>query len=199
MAGKIFSKAEAIKFGWETTLKNFGVLILALIIVCAIGVMPAVATDSLVVAAVAWVLGMVVGLGIVRMTLRFVDGEKGELVDLFSTIPLVFSYLIASIVIGIVVTIGFCLLILPGVYWSVRLYLFPWVLVDKGVGPFEAMRQSWEMTRGSFWNLFLLGLLLGVINILGTIALLIGLLVTIPLSIVAVGYAYRRLEEAMTG
>ena len=96
----------------------------------------------------------------------------------------------------LVVTIGFLLLILPGIYLSVRWYLFPWVLVDKGVGPFEALRQSWEMTRGSFWNLFLLGFLLCVINILGTMALLIGLLVTIPLSIVAVGHVYRQLERA---
>ncbi len=50
---------------------------------------------------------------------------------------------------------------------------------------------------GSFWNLFLLGLLLAGINLLGTMALIIGLLVTIPLSIVAVD-AYRCLE-ARTG
>lgn len=93
--------------------------------------------------------------------------------------------------------VGFCLLVIPGIYWSIRLYMFPWVLVDKDVGPFEAMRQSWEMTRGSCWNFFLLALLLGAVNILGMIALLFGLLITVPLSIVAIGYVYRRLEEVM--
>jgi hypothetical protein len=199
MTVRRFSKGDAIKFGWETTTGNLGLLILALMIIVAIGVMPAVVSDSWVVATVAWVFDMAVGMGILRMTLRFVDGEKGELVDLFSTIPLIFKYLVASIVVGFVVTVGFCLLILPGIYWSVRLYMFPWVLVDKDVGPFEALRQSWEMTRGSFWNLILLGVLLCGINILGTIALLLGLLVTIPLSVVAVGYAYRRMEEATIG
>jgi uncharacterized membrane protein len=58
------------------------------------------------------------------------------------------------------------------------------------------MRLSWEMTRGSCWNLFVFSLLLGVINILGMIALFIGLLITVPLSVVAIGYVYRRLEEA---
>ncbi len=196
MTGRDFSKGEAIKFGWDTTTGNLGLMVMSLIIIMAIGVMPAVASNSWVVMVVTWVLDIVVGMGIVRMTLRFVDGEKGELVDLFSPIPLIPKYLIASVVVCIGVSIGFVLLILPGIYLSVRWYLFPWVLVDKGVGPFEALRQSWEMTRGSFWNLFLLGFLLCLINILGMMALLIGLLVTIPLTVVAVGYVYRHLERA---
>lgn len=196
MTGKKFSKGDAIRFGWDTTTGNIGVCVLALVIVLAIGLMPAAASDSWVVMVVAWVFDIAVAMGVVKMTLRFVDGDKGELVDLFSTIPMIPQYLVASVIVGVVVTVGFFLLILPGIYWSVRLYMFPWVLVDKGVGPFEAMRQSWEMTRGSFWNLFLLGLALCAINILGMLALFFGLLITVPLSVVAVGYAYRRLEEA---
>lgn len=197
MTGRNFSKGDAIKFGWETTTGNLGLLVLGWIIFIAIGLMPTVASNSWVVMAVAWVFDMVVWMGLLKMTLRFVDGDKGELADLFSTFPLILKFLIASIAVGAVVMVGFCLLIIPGIYLSIRLYMFPWVLIDKDVGPFEAMRQSWEMTRGSCWNLFLLALLLGVINILGMIALFIGLLITVPLSIVAVGYAYRRLEEAM--
>lgn len=196
MAGHDFSKGEAIRFGWKTARENLGLMVMSLIIIMAIGIMPAVASNNWVVMVVTWVFDIVVGMGLVRMTLRFVDGDKGELVDLFSPIPLIPNYLIASIVVCIGVSVGFLLLIIPGIYLAVRWYLFPWVLVDKGVGPFEALRQSWEMTRGSVWNLFLLGFLLCFINILGMMALLIGLLVTIPLSVVAVGYAYRSLERA---
>ena len=197
MSDHKFSKADAIKFGWETTTGNIGLLVLGWVIFIAIGMMPVVASDSWVVMVVAWVFDLVVWMGLIRMTLRFVDGDKGELADLFSTFPLILKFLVASIAVGVVVMVGFCLLVIPGIYWSIRLYMFPWVLVDKDVGPFEAMRQSWEMTRGSCWNFFLLALLLGAVNILGTIALLIGLLITVPLSIVAVGYTYRRLEEVM--
>lgn len=195
MAEHSFSKGAAIRFGWATATGNLGLFVLAIAIIMGIGLMPAVVTDSWVVMVVTWVFDMAVGMGMLRMSLRFVDGEKGELVDLFSTISLIPKYLLASIVVGAVVTVGFCLLVLPGIYWSVRLYLFPWVLVDKGVGPIEAIRQSWEMTRGSFWNLFLFGVLLCLINILGMCAILLGLLVTIPLSVVAIGFVYRRLEE----
>jgi uncharacterized membrane protein len=141
----------------------------------------------------------VVGLGLLRLSLRFVDGNKGEIVDLFSTFALIPGYLVACIVVGAIVMIGLVFLIVPGIYLGVRFYMFPWVIVDKGVGPFEAMRRSWAMTNGSVWNLFLLGILLAGVNILGVVAILIGLLVTIPLSVVAVGYVYRRLEEAAAG
>ncbi len=197
MSGNKFSKADAIKFGWETTTGNIGLLVLGWVIFIAIGMMPVFASDSWVVMVVAWVFDAVVWMGLIRMTLRFVDGDKGELADLFSTFPLLLKFLVASITVGVVVMVGFCLLVIPGIYWSIRLYMFPWVLVDKDVGPFEAMRQSWEMTRGSCWNFFLLALLLGAVNILGMMALLVGLLITVPLSIVAIGYAYRRLEEVM--
>jgi uncharacterized membrane protein len=197
MSDHKFSKADAIKFGWETTTGNIGLLVLGWVIFIAIGMMPVFVSDSWVVMVVAWVFDLVVWMGLIRMTLRFVDGDKGELADLFSTFPLLLKCLVASIAVGVVVMVGFCLFVIPGIYWSIRLYMFPWVLVDKDVGPFEAMRQSWEMTRGSCWNFFLLALLLGAVNILGMIALVIGLLITVPLSIVAIGYAYRRLEEVM--
>jgi uncharacterized membrane protein len=197
MSDHKFSKADAIKFGWETTTGNIGLLVLGWVIFIAIGMMPVFVSDSWVVMVVAWVFDLVVWMGLIRMTLRFVDGDKGELADLFSTFPLILKFLVASVAVGVVVMVGFCLFVIPGIYWSIRLYMFPWVLVDKDVGPFEAMRQSWEMTRGSCWNFFLLALLLGAVNILGMIALVIGLLITVPLSIVAIGYAYRRLEEVM--
>jgi uncharacterized membrane protein len=69
------------------------------------------------------------------------------------------------------------------------------VIVDKEVGPFEAVNESWQITRGSAWQLFLLCWVLFFVNVLGFIALGIGLLVTVPLSLVTMGYVYRTLER----
>ena len=129
------------------------------------------------------------------MALRFVDGDRGELVDLFAQIPLIIPYFIASIVVGIITTTGFVLLIIPGIYWGLRFQFFGWVIVDKEVGPLEAMQESWEITRGSAGNLFLFALLLFAVNLLGLLALGIGLIITVPLSLVATGYVYRTLER----
>lgn len=191
---KLFSKGEAIKFGWVTVTANLGLFIVAMLIVLMINVFP-VYTESIVVTLVSVVFTMVVTLGVMRMALRFVDRGRGELVDLFAKIPLIVPYLIASIIVGVVTTVGFFLLIIPAIYWGLRLQFFGWVIVDKDVGPFQAIQESWEITRGSAWQLFLMWWVLFFVNVLGLLALGIGLLVTVPLSLVAMGYIYRILER----
>jgi uncharacterized membrane protein len=131
------------------------------------------------------------------MSLRFVDDERGELVDLFAKIPLIIPYLIASIVVAVIVMVGFILLIIPGIYLALRLQFFGWAIVDKDLGPFAAIQESWEMTQGSAWNLFLLWWLLLFVNVAGMLALGIGLLVTSPLTLVAMAYVYRKLERSI--
>ncbi len=190
-----FSKGEAIRFGWEVATGNLGLFIVALLIMGMISVFP-VFFDSWVAGVVSGLLEVVVGIGLMKMCLRFVNGDRGELVDLFGTFPLMISYILASIALSVVTTIGFILLVVPGIIWSIRFQFFGWVIVDKDVGPMQAMQESWEMTRGSAWNLFLLWLLLAGINILGTMALVIGLLVTMPLSVLAMAHVYRQLERS---
>jgi hypothetical protein len=189
-----FSIDEAIKFGWSTVTRNFGLFIAAMLIALGINVFP-VFFDSIVVMIVAMFFTVVVGMGMFRMALRFVDGDRGELVDLFSTFALVPSYLIASIVVSIIVSFGFVLLIIPGIYLAIRLHFYGWAIIDQELGPFAALDKTWAVTRGAFWNIFLLMIVLVFVNLLGMLALGVGLLVTAPLSLVALGYAYRRLEE----
>ena len=189
-----FSKGEAVRFGWTIVMANLGLAIVAMIIMLMINAFP-VYTESVVVALVSAFFTMVVALGVMRMALRFVDGERGELIDLFAKIPLVVPYLIASIIVGLVTTAGFILLVIPGIYWGLRLQFFGWVIVDKEVGALEATRVSWETTRGSAWQLFLMWWLLFFVNVLGFLAIGIGLLVTVPLSLVAMGHVYRTLER----
>jgi uncharacterized membrane protein len=49
------------------------------------------------------------------------------------------------------------------------------------------------MTRGNTWNLFFFGILIGLINILGLLCLVVGLFITVPLSMLASAFIYRKL------
>ena len=53
------------------------------------------------------------------------------------------------------------------------------------------------MTDGAKVDLFLFGLLIIGINFLGMLALMIGLFVTVPLSLIAYAHEYRRLSGAV--
>jgi len=85
------------------------------------------------------------------------------------------------------------LLIIPGIIWAIKFYFFSYLIVDKGLGPIEALKRSSAITDGSKWDLFLLGLLLFGINLIGAIPFFLGWFVTIPISMVATAFVYRKL------
>ncbi len=62
----------------------------------------------------------------------------------------------------VVVVVGLVLLIVPGLVALVRLSFVPFLVVDREVSPVEAVRASWDETRGYGWRL--LGLF--VVNVL---------------------------------
>jgi uncharacterized membrane protein len=85
------------------------------------------------------------------------------------------------------------LLIIPAIIWGIKFRFFSYFIIDKGAGPIEALKRSSSITMGAKWDLFLFGLLLIGINILGFLALVIGLFATIPTSMVAIAFVYRKL------
>lgn len=66
-------------------------------------------------------------------------------------------------------------------YLGLRAFLFAVPLIlDRGVGPVEALRGSWAITRGHFWGLFGACILLAIINLAGLSACGVGMLLSVP-------------------
>ncbi len=100
----------------------------------------------------------------------------------------------ASLLAGIAIVAGFILLIVPGIILSILFMFVGYLVIEKGRGPIEALKESAEMTKGNRLQLFLFGLALIGINLLGVLALFVGLLVTIPVSFLATVHLYRTLS-----
>lgn len=60
-----------------------------------------------------------------------------------------------------------------------------------------ALRRSAEITRGNRWQLFGFLIVLLLLNIVGLLALVIGVLITSAVSILALAHVYRRLDGAV--
>ena len=71
-------------------------------------------------------------------------------------------------------------------------------IMDQDSGPIEAIKQSWAITKGYFWFVFCLVLLISGINILGAIFFLGGLVFTIPFSVLITLIAYRKMINTDT-
>lgn len=201
-----FSKREAIKFGWQTMKQNFWFFAGLLIVVALIFIIPNVVSDlleeenlalSFAADIIGAVLGIIVTLGLIKISLNFCDNIKGEISVLFSQYRLFFIFLFGVILYNLAVLAGLILLVIPGAYLAIRLQFYRYFIVDKRSRITESLKKSWEITRGSFWNLFLFGLLMVLINMAGALVFLIGLFATVPTTLVAVAFVYRKLLGQM--
>jgi uncharacterized membrane protein len=202
MTTKNFSKSEAVRFGWDTMKSNLGFFIVLLIAVGLLYTVPPIIVGivmeanvflGLILRIADIVLGIIISMGLVKIALRFCDKEKGRFSDLFSQYRLFFNYLFASILYNLIVFGGMLLLIVPGIIWGIKFCFFDYFVVDKRLGPIEALKRSSAITRGVKWDLFVFFLMLTGINLLGALCLLIGLFAAIPTTWVAQAFVYRRL------
>ena len=106
------------------------------------------------------------------------------------------KFLAASVMVAGIVIVGLILLVVPGIIAALGLMFTKYLIIDTDLGPVEALKESWSMTKKHLGHLFLLVLALIAINIAGAIAFLVGLLVTVPLSMLAVAHVYRALRHA---
>jgi len=92
----------------------------------------------------------------------------------------------------------FALIAIPLVFLTIRLCFVVCFIVDQESGASESISQSWAITKGHFWFITLLFLAMLGLNVLGAMALFIGLLFTVPFSSLILIIAYRHLVNMYT-
>ena len=200
------SASECIKFGWDTFKKRplmiIGGFLLAMIVSGIIQSLlspdqnAAVSASSVALSLISAAVGILVEMGLVTFSLRVHDSvESVKIQDLWNPKPFM-RYLIGQILVGVIVIIGLILLIVPGVIAALALMFTSYLIIDKGRNPLEAIKESFRITKGHRMQLFILVVALIGINLLGAIALLVGLIVSIPVSMLAIVHAYRKLEHS---
>jgi uncharacterized membrane protein len=132
--------------------------------------------------------------GLYYFMLLKIRGQAAGPGDAFSGFSRAYlNLLVAGLLVGIFSAVGMLLLILPGIYLMVAYVFTQPLCVDRQIGFWDAMELSRKTATKKWWQLFGL-LLLGIpINILGLVALGVGVLVTIPLSLLALMFAYEDL------
>lgn len=204
MERKKFSIPEAIDFGWCSMKSNFWFFAVLLIVLGVFSFISNRFSKSakdlpilivIITNLVFLFLNVMIQIGIIKISLKLADNQKGEIVDFFSSNHLFFKFLFASIVYGLIVLAGFILLIIPGVIWSVQFGFFNYLIIAKGLGVSASLKKSSEITRGIKGKLLIFYLLLFIINLAGALCLIIGLFVTVPTTIIAGAYVYRKLFE----
>ncbi len=115
----------------------------------------------------------------------------------FPTLKRFFLLIGLSIATSVFVLAGFIMLILPGIYFLVRLSLAQFSFVDRGEGIVPSMKHSWVLVKGDrFWTGLLVLVVAGAVVIAGVILFGIGVLVAYPVALIFLALFYKTLESA---
>jgi len=142
---------------------------------------------------VGWVLQAFFQAGFTRMYLTAARGGTPELGQVFSGGPRFLAMLGGMMLHMLILLIGFALLIVPGVILAFGLSLYPYFIVDRNMGPVEALKASWETTTGQKGSLFVLGIYQFGVSLLGFAACCIGILPAAAVISVAHAVVFTRL------
>ena len=197
-----FSIQESFKRAWELFKQNKKLLILSTIILM---LASSVSKSKgyygyrevlmIIISIIFMIVTVVLQIGWYKMLLKLEDGLKTKLHEMVEHENLFFKFIFTHILLGIITFIGFVLLIIPGIYFLLTYLFAPIIAIDSGLTIYESFTESARITKGNKMKLILLLLTLGLSNILGAMALIVGLLVSIPVSMLAYVHVYRTLRK----
>lgn len=132
-------------------------------------------------------------LGYTKNLFQTLDGEEPQFSAYGQQARKIITYVVATILFSIIVIIGCIFFIIPGIYLGIRLQFFTAFIVQENAGILDSLRMSWNITKGSVGKLFLLGLAMIGIFILGLIVLIVGVFVAAPVIYMMYCYTFRKL------
>jgi uncharacterized membrane protein len=201
---KDFNINESLSFGWNIMKENLWFFVGILIVFWLLTGIPSIAANNLqekaagialLLRIIQFVLQTILSIGLIHIQIKFLEGKKPEFGDLFNFQKHFWRVLGASILFGLMVGVGFIFLIVPGIYLALRFQYFAYCIVDRNAGVTDSFRQSTHITHSVKWKLLGFSILIGLINVLGFLCLFIGLFVTVPTTMMAIVFVYRRLLE----
>ena len=115
--------------------------------------------------------------GIAYVYLQLIRGEKFNVATVFDCFKTNYiNVILANLLTSAIIIAGFLFLIIPGIIFACKLAFVPYLVMDKKMDAVEAVKTSWEMTKGHTLTIFLIGLLAIPIAIMGLLMLVVGLL-----------------------
>ncbi len=193
---------NAISYGWQTSRKNILSFIILLILVAGTNVAIEFSLRKAVwhglwmyiaMTLVSFIINGTLRMGLIRIGLKMHDDKQFEGIDLIYCIDRIVIYLISSIIQSLIIIVGLVLLLVPGIIWAIKYHFYVYLIVDRNLGPIEALKKSAQMTQGVKLDLFFFFIILLLMNMLGALCLVVGLFVTIPTTILALVHVYRQL------
>jgi hypothetical protein len=129
--------------------------------------------------------------GMMRMAVSQVRGRAPRVGDLFSVTDVWFDLVLGSALLGLVVSLGLSLFVIPGLIASGLLFLTHPLIVDGRLPATGAIIQSFHVLKSQWVLATVVHLAFAFVAGLGILAFGIGWLITGPLYVLSVAVLYR--------
>jgi uncharacterized membrane protein len=123
--------------------------------------------------------------------LKLIRGERAEFGDAFVGFSKAFLPLfLCGLIMQLLVSVGFMLCIIPGIYLGVAwIFALP-LVIDKQLDFWPAMELSRKVVSHHWWTLFALLLVNLLVILLGVVVCLVGVFIAQAVVLAAMTYAY---------
>ncbi len=129
--------------------------------------------------------------GVFMLGVKRATGAPVKILAIFDYAPKTLKLFGTSLLMALLVLLGFCLLILPGIYLLVAYSLALPLVADKNLSPWQALEVSRKTISHHWFGFAGLYFLMAVVVLISAIPAGIGLLWTLPMSLICLGVIYR--------
>jgi uncharacterized membrane protein len=165
--------------GWELVKQDMGTYVLMALIFTLLNSVP-------------FIQGPLIA-GFHIYTMKKLNGRPAEFGDLFKGFNFFIPTLVASLLIGLFTFFG-ALACLVGALVVAAVYKFTYLfIIDKRMDFWPAMQASHAVVKNDYFGFTMFLLLAALVNCLGFLCCIVGLLVTIPVTFAAITIAYKEL------
>lgn len=142
------------------------------------------------------VIGGPITAGAYYYAVRVIRGEGADIGQVFRGFQVFGKALIVWVLYGLMVIVGMVFLIIPGIYLAIAFAPAMYLILDDDLDAIETLRKAWRMSAGHRLEMFIVALALLGLNILGLIALLVGVIFTGALSLLIGAAVYDELARS---
>ncbi len=201
-----FSIGEVISEAWEKTSGVKRVFLLALILAMVAqivlmivlggilqGVLELGVAGAIIQQIVLMLVIMPINMGIFMLGIQRSMNAQPNAMSIFNHFDKTITLFLTMLLVWILVSIGFVLFILPGIYLSVAYMMAMPLIVEKDMGIWEAMETSRKAITKKWFTFLIFFIVASIIMGISAIPLGIGLIWTFPLFMIGLGIIYRNM------
>jgi len=199
--GQVLSEAWGLVKGFKGI--AWGAFLLYMVVAIGIGfVVGGVTTVALVFILPGWAAGVISQVAITVLMMPLAVGfsliaiaragnKNAPIAFLFNHFNKVIPITILTVLMYLMILVGFVLLVLPGIYLAIAyIYALP-LMVEKGLSPWEALEASRKAITKKWFTVFFLFFVLAIIVSLAFMLFFIPAIWAFPWAMIAYGIVYR--------